>query len=282
MQTYRLLFSVEVTHQYFVDHAWNGLTYQPAIPTRRMIAGSGAVLKTAGNRLNVYCQADRRAAMGLLAEETGGELRFVLNVKANDRGFRNFTALARIGPDHLLRFANDVAAGSDRVLRLSRTETASASDALPVSQLLEDGSLAPGDLRSSPDFLMDIRLSQEMIDAAEPPRFALGFANRQLFWNYFLFGGLNRENLFIVDLDDKVEFEALGGGFSLAARPAQVFRSKTALPVHEKSSLRLQLRERSNGSGKVIVKRLPVAADNFGLQTIDGEEKLVSNMFVNF
>lgn len=281
MESFRLLFSVEVGHEYFADGTLGGLDYRPTEATRRVIGASGAVLRIAHNCLNVYYESGRRTAMGMLAEETGGELRIVLKATVRDRSFRNYTALARLAPDAILCFSNAASAAAT-TMRLSREEKVSAIDAQPITDLVAAGLLTDGDIRLPPDFVFDIRLTPAMIDDAVRPRFGLKFATRALFWHYFLLGGLNRDNLFIVDLDEKVEFEALSERLSVAQRPARVFRSKTALPVYERSSLRLQLREFGNGSGKVVVRRLPVASDNFALLMVDGEERLVSNMYINF
>lgn len=282
MQSYRLLFSVDVGHGYFVDGKWRQLVFRSPESCRRAMTVSGAVLKAAGNRLNVYFLSDRCRAMRMLADETGGEFSMVVGVTARDRGFRNYTDLGKIEPGHLLCFGNAGLPAEALAGRLSQGETASAKDARPVQNLLADGIVAARDLRDAPDFILDIRLAPDSIEGGAPPHFTLGFANRDLFWNYYLLGALNRENLFIVDLDERVEFVGLEDEFRVADRPARVFRSTTVLPVLEKSSLRLQLRERGNGSGKVLVKRLPVASNNFGRQEVDGVERLVSNLFVNY
>jgi hypothetical protein len=283
LESYRHLFSLELSHQYFSDGGWSDVNFTPTEATRRFFRSCGAVLKQHGSSVSILYDAGRRVALDMLAEETGGDLRIGLKASVRDRSFRNFTTLGPGVAEALLCFGNDPSVAQDSgAIRISREETASAADFLPTRDLFAEGLLAPGEMRVPPDMLIDLRLSKGMLDSSEPPRFRIAFATRNLYWNYILLGGINRDNLFIVDLVEKVEFEQQDVAYSVANRQGRVFRSRTLLPIQEKSALRFQLRERGNGSGRIIFKRLPVAADNFGLQTIEGAAELVSNIFVNF
>ncbi len=283
METYRPLFSLELLHQYFANGAWSDLEFTPTESTRRIFRSCSAVLRQNGNSLSLLYDAGRHVALGMLAEETGGELRIGLKASVRDRSFRNYTELGARLAEALPCFGNASSglAESD-VTRLSREAVASAADFRPTRDLLADSLLTPGELRMPPDMLIDLRFSRDVLNSGEAPRFQIGFATRTLYWNYILLGGINRDKLFIVDLDEKVEFEQLEEAYSVANRQGRVFRSRTWLPIQEQSPFRFQLRERGNGSGRIVVKRLPVAADNFGRQTIAGTEELVSNLFVNF
>lgn len=280
MDQYRELFSVAVQHDYFVDGGWRGLDFQPNAATRRVLGSLGAGLRLDGNRLVVFYQVGRREALTLLAQETGGLLTLVLRATSRDRSFRNFTQLDRAAPDSLLCFTNGVRGGE--AARLSLAEAASAADLRSLADVVAEGVLSADEAAVPPDFLLDIRLDPALLSAGDGPCFNLRFATRTLLWNYLLLGGMNRENLFIVDLDERVEFEPQEDRKVAGQRPAKVFRSKIPLPMQERSPLRFQLRERGMGSGKVVVKRLPVASSSLALQWVDGQERLVSNMYVNF
>jgi hypothetical protein len=283
LESYRSLFSLQLSHQYFANGAWGDVDFAPTEATQRIFKSCGAVLRQHGSSLSIMYDSGRRVALGMFADENGGELRIGLKASVRDRSFSNYTALGAKVAESLLCFSNDPTTSPDQgAIRLSREEVASAADCRPFRDLLAEGLLVPAEVRMAPDMLIDLRFSMDMLDSGEPARFRIGFATRNLYWNYILLGGINRDNLFIVDLDEKVEFEQQSAAYAVANRQGRVFRSSTQLPIHEKSTLRFQLRERGNGSGKIVLRRLPVAADNFGRQTIAGVEELVSNMFLNF
>ena len=285
MQNYRPLFVLSLGHDYFASGKWSGLDYRPTDETQQLFSRCGMVLRALGSDLTLLFDEGRQPAMRMLAEETGGQLRVALKAVVQDRSYLNYTAIgAKLG-ETLPVFQNTqgVEATADGI-RLSVDPFASQADLQPIRDVIGSGLLSPAEARVPPDLVFDFRFpTSQFADASLPcPRYHVVFSTRTLVWNYFLMGSINRENLFIVDLDDQVEFDFLGAGFKVANREASVFRSKAALPIRENSSLRFQLRERGNGSGKILLKRLPVAATNFAVQAIDGREQLVSNVYVNF
>ena len=285
MRNFCRLFSLSLTHQYFSSGSWNAVAFSPTAASQRAANVCGLVLKSNGNTLNVLFDTGRLSAIRLLAEETDGELRLGLKAVVSDRTYLNYTLVGARAGDKLLCFDNRKStSGEPDGASLSRDAIASIADLCAIDDLINAGLLSPAESRAPPDFLIDLRFKAENLcePLPQPSSFKVGFATRTLLWNYYLLGSIKRDHVYIVDLDGQVEFEFLGGDCAVGGRPASVFRSKTSLPIQESSPLRFQLREHGNGSGAVLLKRLPVAATNFGMQTIDGEEKMVSNIFVNF
>jgi len=60
------------------------------------------------------------------------------------------------------------------------------------------------------------------------------------------------------------------------------FRSTSRLPLKASPQYRFQLKEKDNGSEKVIIKRLPMAdVTRFGHAVIDGRSEVVSEIYIN-
>jgi hypothetical protein len=118
--------------------------------------------------------------------------------------------------------------------------------------------------------------------AAGPARYFIRFGARKTYWTYYLLGPFARKRLSIVDLDEGTAFESLGPVSLSDERPALAFRSKTAIPLRQHSACRFQLREAGSGSGRILVRRLPVAAaGRVNRQSIGGKVVSVSEVYVN-
>lgn len=86
----------------------------------------------------------------------------------------------------------------------------------------------------------------------------------------------------VADLDNTIEFESSGSEVLADQRTAITFKSKVPLPMRERSEYRFQLREKGPGSGKVLIRRLPVAsAAQIGVERTEGQTTLVSEMYIN-
>ena len=93
---------------------------------------------------------------------------------------------------------------------------------------------------------------------------------------------MTKKKSFIVEPDNKIEFEDTGQAILPGNRNALTFRSKKKIPLQEKSDYRFELKEIGPKGGKPIIKRLPVAtAQQFFKEIIDGNETIVSEIFVN-
>jgi hypothetical protein len=285
MGTYLPLFNVSVEHGYFSGGLWDGMDFIPCSATA-VLAGRGYILvKQTGNGVGVYYESGCELALRLLAEDTGGLLRFNFRVYARDKSYPNYTGLPATGGGTILYFTNHGKGGKSDggKMSLSREDCASSADLAKMDDLIQAGVLGEQHRRVPPDFALSIQAAADMDAAGSARDYSIRFAARQSYWKYYLLGNMNRANAYIVDLDSRVEFEPGLDAVLPGNRPSRVFRSKERLAVTERAGYRFQLREPGPGAGRVLVKRLPVAAGSrLGREMIDGKLEIVLENYVNF
>lgn len=285
MGSYLPLFSVSVMHLYFSDGLWKGLKFVPDFRTAKMIDGAGILIRQTKNGIGVFYDVGKSTALRLYAEDAHGVLCFSFKVYAKDRTFENYTLPSSQKENAVLCFDNQASSGDEEfgTIKLSKDSFASVKDFQEIKTLVEGGILCERDRRMPPDFVVNIFIEPGKSDGSIAPDYGIKFNARQSFWKYHLLGNMNKSNLFIVDLDNRVEFEFCGEVVLPGSRPAKVFRSKELIPVMEKSSYRFQLREPGPGAGKVLIKRLPVASESrLGMEVINGRNEVVSESYINY
>lgn len=292
METYQPLFTVSVEHMYFSDGEWNGLDFVPTPGTMKVIDGANVLIRQTRNGIAVFYDEGKSEALRLYAEDANGALCFSFKVYSKDRTFANYTSPAmRHGGGAVLSFNNHERTGSSGGGKtwLCKEDFVSEKDFTDIEGLIAEGILCERDKRAPPDFVVNVFVEPEKRDGLSADATAwmsqnyfIRFNARQAFLKYHLLGSMNRSNPFIVDLDNRVEFEFCGEVVLPGDRPAKVFRSKELIPVLEKSTCRFQLREEGQGAGKVIIKRLPVASESrLGMEIINGKSEIVSESYIN-
>lgn len=289
MGMYRPLFSVSVGHGYFASGEWPGLDFIPTPGTMKVMEGADVLVRRTGSGVGVFYGEDRSDALGLFAADANGALRFSFKVCSRDRTFANYTSPPMRQGDAVLCFDNREAVrdGETGQVRLSKDEFASEKDFRAMDALVADGVLGERDRRVPPDFVVEILVRPERDPASGVYVWTgqdcyVNFNARRSFLRYFLLGGMNRDNLLVVDLDGHVEFEPCGEAVLPGKKPAKVFRSKEPIPVLEKSAYRFQLREQGQGGGRILIKRLPVASESrLGMDAINGKNEIVLDAYVN-
>ncbi|MDX8399514.1 MAG: hypothetical protein R8K20_04625 [Gallionellaceae bacterium] len=285
MGFYQPLFIVSVEHMYFTDGLWKGLDFVPCAASAKLIHGAGILLRHTKNGIGVFYETDKSAVLRMYAQDSDGSLRFNFKVYAKDRTFANYTAPSNTKEKTLLCFDSrgGVAAIDGEKISLSKEEFASEKDFVDMDALLAEDILAEQDRRRPPDFVLSIFVEAASSDGFAAKNYGIKFNTRQSIWKYHLLGNMNRSEPFIIDLDNRVEFEYCGEVILPDNKPSKVFRSKALIPLLEKSNCRFQLKEPGPGSGKVLIKRLPVASQNrLGMEVIDGKSEIVLESFVNY
>lgn len=285
MGFYQPLFTVSVDHMYFSDGLWKGLDFVPNPRTLKLINGAGILLRQTKNGIAFLFAKDKTEVLRLYADDTQGTLFFGFKVNARDRTFANYTAPASRKENAILCFDNlgaNSEADSEKC-RLSKDEFVSEKDFKEMDALIAEDILCERDKRMPPDFVVNIHIKPGKSGTWDAQDFNIKFNTRKSFWKYHLLGNMNKNNPFIVDLDNRFEFEFCGEVMLQGNKPAKIFRSKELIPVLERSSYRFQLREPGPGSGKVLIKRLPVASENrLGIEVINGRSEIVSESFINY
>lgn len=285
MGFYQPLFSVSVKHMYFSDGLWKGLDFSPIPGTMKVLDGAGMVFRQTRNGISVFFDDAKTEALRLYARDADGTLRFSFKVWARDRSFANYTAASGGKENAILCFSNRGASGEVEVGKasLSKGEFVSEDDFEEISALVAENVLDPADRSMPPDFVVSIFIEAEKAGGLSPQDFSISFDARQSYWKYSLLGKMNRAQPYIVDLDNRVEFEFCGEAMVAGRRPAKVFLSKEMIPVLERSSYRFQLREPGEGTAKILIKRLPVASEGrLGMEVINGKRVVVAESFVNY
>lgn len=277
MASFRPLFSIALEHAYFADGQLRDVEFVACAETAKVVASVGMILKPLANGMGLLLDTERLAALRLHAAD--GSLTFAFKAYVKDRSFASYTAPAVRKDGMVLWFGTKDAADDT----LTASGEVSEADFREIDVLVAEGLLAERDRRVPPDFVVAIRLSPAADDILEPRNFRIRFGARQSFWKYNLLGKMNRADACIVDLDNEVEFESCGEVVLPGNRAARVFRSTARIPLAERSSRRFQLRERDPLGDRVLVKRLPVAAESrLGADIIDGRTEVVFENYVNF
>lgn len=282
MGFFRCLFTVRVEHAYFADGLWKGLDFVPDRETKNLLRGAGLLVRNTGSGVAVYVEVDKTDAMRLYAADTNLGMRLRFKVRCEDRSFENFTDYASQQRSAIPCFDNLDNDGNGVAKRLlSQGEFVSEADFRTIDDLVADEVLGAGERRAFPDFVVTIFKDAEVPEEAS--EYCIRFNARQSFWKYYLLGNINREQLSIVDLEQRFEFESRGEVMLPGNKPSRVFLSKGPIPFQENSNFRFQLKEPGPGGGRVLIKRLPLAAESrLGKELIDGKREVVLENFVNF
>lgn len=265
------------------------MTFVPTQEAQIVIDKIGLFLKKSINGLSLYCDEERFKALQLYASDPETPLRFSFKVFSNNRLFQIFTAPPVYQDQQLLYFTNSNSSLKlNSSVVLSRAEQVSHEDFLDLNSPTVRRNLSGADTLIKPDFIVDILAvgnnnaffnEAMVVDAKE---YAINFKSRETFWKYYVFGDRSGTELFVADAERKIEFEALGETSFAEGRTALAFRSKTPLPLQERSDHRFQLGERDSGPENILIRRLPVAtANRINKETINGKEVSVSELYVN-
>lgn len=282
------LFSIAVEHGFFSDALWRDLRFVPTPDSRALVNRAGLLVRKIMNGLEVYYDQSRTEALQLFLDEADGKLGFRFKVYADDGSFKNYSEAFLFTEDALPYFESERGVREGERIRLHRAQQVSSKDLEPIDSESFADLLDRRDLFVRPAFAIKILFSLGRNGSlgkrleSGPARYYLRFGPRETYWTYFLLGPFANERVSIVDLDEGTDFDPLGTVSLSDDRPALAFRSKATIPLRQHSACRFQLREAGSGNGKVLVRRLPVAAaTRVNRQTIGGKVVSVSEVYVN-
>lgn len=282
------LFFIAAEHDYFSDGRWCDIRFVPTFDTQTLINKAGLLVRETANGIELYHDQSRTEALQLLLADTDGALSFGFKVYVQDGTFKNYSEAFLCDPDALPYFESQHGVAEGDRIRLHRAKQVSGKDMVPIESTSLVDLLDWRDLYLPPAFALRVLFrpaqnkSLEKSLQAEPPRYFLRFGSRKTYWMYYLLGAFANERANIVDLDGAIDFELLDGVSLSDKRPTRAFRTNAAIPLQQRSACRFQLREAGPGSGKVLVRRLPVAAaTQVNRQTIGDKVVAVSEVYVN-
>ena len=289
MGRYLPLFSFEATHDFFADGRCHELDCVATSETETTIAKTGLLSRNMTHGVRVFYDRDTLDGLRDQAADQDQPLDLTFKVFSRDKLFGIYTRPPTYTENAILYVDNSqVESNTGAAIRLHQAEYLSEADLENLSSTLFHDVFSPRDLLVKPLMVVKIRITSndaELLAEQHPvtsKNYFVNFRATQTIWKYYLLGDIAKEGLYIADIDNGIEFESGQAETLSDARTALTFRSKTYIPLQERSGCRFQLRERNSGTGRVLIRRLPVASANqIGREVVAGEEMPVSEMFIN-
>ena len=289
MADYSPLFTFVVEHGYYDDGLAHGLSFVPTNSTAHIIKNTGLLVKPITGGICVLLNKKDRESLQLYAADKDEPFVLVFKVYAARSDFKSRTDVSVESEDSIPCFYNGNRDDADggRV-RLHDQDYVSMIDLIRLDSNQLEGVLDHRERRLPPLLIANIQINEEALVAVDddadmaPKQYYVRLRERQVFWKYYLVGRMARENLFLVDVDSRAEFVCSGRELLDGQRETIAFRTIQRLSLKESPQYRFQLKEKDNGSEKVIIKRLPVADEtHFGREVIDGRSEVVSEIYIN-
>lgn len=290
MHAYKPLFCLDIEHAFFASGTPAGLHLVPVPTTSEILHKAGLLSKETGKGISLFCNQRGVDVLRLFAAEIQEPLQFSFKVFSQYPAFGACTEPAPVQQEVMLHFdGRNAMPDEDGRLRLHAQDSVSDQDFAPLASPLFTDLLSPKDRLIKPVCTVTIPVRDadlQGIDSpgvSQPPRYYVKFHARELVWKYYVLGNFAKKNAYITDANNDMEFESMGETALSDHRRALLFRSKRPIPLREKTDYRFQLREQGAGAGRILIPRLPVAtADQFYKETIDGQDVMVSEVYVNY
>ena len=280
MGLYRPLLQIKIEHSYFADKVCRGLRFTLTEDSARLLDRASCLVR----------QTDDGVV--LLRDVTSSVHEpFVVHwqVRASDALFSNYTASAEHAP-RTFRFPDPhaQAPGHDDATAKRAGDSRVIADALASL----DSYRAPLQSRNQqfplPDFTLTVVVTTADLDhTAEGARqLVCRLQARATVWKYCLIGdwidAQNAQPVEVVDLAQAWQFEAAVSELLPHGQMAWALRSTRCIPLQDRSDKRFQLRQRSGGTDKVLIKRLPVASPRYlSRETSGGLSTQVSEIYLH-
>lgn len=290
MGSYLPLFRISVEHEFFSNARCSCLEFVPTEMTSCVIDNAGLLLHKAPGEISVAYDQDRLEALQLYAQDPGDPLDFVFKVYSTDPDFKSYSEPFGETDAAMLYFDNrqPVVTEANRI-RLHGGQYASKTNLTNLDSFQVKDVISKKDRLIPPVLVVKIcahgkegSLFSDRFEATAKDC-TIAFNTRRTLWKYYLLGSMARKNAYILDPDNRVEFEFAGETALSDARPALAFTSKQSIPLRERQDYRFQLRETGPGGEKILIKRLPVAAVRQAgkEEVVSGNELVVSEIYIN-
>lgn len=290
MGQFKLLFSISVDHLFFSDRVCKDLEFIPTDSCKKIIKKTGVIVRKDIKGIQIFYDETKTDVLLLYADDLHDPLNFCFKVYSKDPCFLNYTDLPPLKEDSILNLDNTrVENKSSGEITLNQGKYVSKKDIEKISSQSIKQILSRRDRLIKPLFVLNISAKNKNIYLFDkqmkvlPKRYIIKFKNRKTYWKYYLLNELNKEDLYINDLNHKIEFEKLHDEDLPGHGSVLVFKSKIPIPLLEKSDYHFQLKEKNQGNGKVLIKRLAVAsAHQIFKEKKRNSKTAVSEIFVNY
>jgi len=289
MSSYLPLFSISVEHEYFSEAACSGLDFIATSKTRQMISNAGLLLRRTHDGIHVAYDESRLEALQQYASDPVDAFCFEFKVYSSNPEFKSVTEPFPASSSDVLYFRNSNADWDDgSMVRLHGQEYASKLDFVPLDSAKTKEIISQKERLIPPVFVIKIAASENqsgLFDDKLKPiarHYQLRFKARETIWKYFLLGDMAKQGAYIVDPEDRVEFESTENAVLADQRIAMTFRSKQSIPLNQNYGFNFQLKQKVTGREKVLIKRLPVARINqTGKEVVAEQGMVVSEIYIN-
>lgn len=290
MGAYRPLFSFDVEHAFFSNGTGMDVDVLPTRQSSAILNNAGLLNRKTATGVSIFYDPRGIEALRLYADDSDDPLRFEFAVFSRKNTFDLYTEPSSTRLDSILHFNSQlVTTDANGRLRLHAADYVSEKDFVPLTSPCLNEVLSPNDRLAKPTVTVTIRGEDVGIHPSagcyglSPKHYYVRFKAREVVWKYYLVGDIRNTQACIADMDNETEFELVGEAVVPAHRTALAFRSKAALPLRERSQYRFQLKDLEPGGGKILIQRLPVATpDQLYLDTIDGKEVMVSEIYIHY
>ncbi|MDO9310744.1 MAG: hypothetical protein Q7T85_03505 [Nitrosomonas sp.] len=244
------------------------------------------MLKSSESGVAIYFDEEKIDILRLHAED---EFSLIFKVFSTDSNFFRYTTPSA-PPDNVILFLNNQHITLDPTGKQMLHNGPNVTDEALIDCNADrlEGMLDRKDYLVKPAFIVQMFVSadaqglcSEKLDVAAR-KFYIRFSSNQSFWRYYISGDLSKRNVYIVDLNNAVQFNNAGNILLPGHRETVVLQSSVAIPMQEQHHHRLQLRESANMGDKVLIKRLPNASVNqmYG-EMMNGKMENVSEIYIN-
>jgi hypothetical protein len=290
MSDYQTLFDIRVEHDYFVDGICPCLDFVPTHETLRVMRNTGVLMRRSTQGLWLaYDRVSQDALQLQIAADAEG-LDLVFRVYATDPQFRSYTEPFADRVRGLLYFTNrGLSAVRGKPVKLHSGKTVSDQDLTDMESEQLSGIVDRKDRSMPPVGIIRIHADKRnnpLFDKRNKPRapsYHLLFTSRQTYWKYYLQGDRSGEDIYVVDAEGRIEFEATGPDRLANGRSVSTYRSKQRIPLQQRFDFRFQLKQRKHGVEKVLYRQLPFArVDQTGKEVVAQQAIAVSEIYINY
>ncbi len=286
MGAYRLLLSVTVEHAYFLGKSCKALEFIPTESCAALLRKTDLLLKSSESGVAVYYDEEKIDILRLHAED---DLALDFKVFSKDSNFFRYTAPGA-PPDNAIVFFNNRRITQDATGKQMLHSGSNATDKALIDMNADQFQeiLDRKDYFVKPAFILQMLITadeqglcSEKLDAAAR-KFYIRFTTNQTFWKYYILGDLSKRDVYIMDLDNAIQFDKAGDILLPGQCEAILLQSSVAIPMQEQYPQRLQLRESGSMGDKVLIKRLPNAnVDQMYEEMMNGRMENISEIYVS-
>lgn len=269
MAHFKPILTLAVEHLFFVDGRCTNLVFTTTPATRSVLQRYQLAVKAEESGIGIF--ADQECSVVFDSEAV---LRFEVFAQDPYFGFYTLETQNRKLPLH---YSSKNITADNTSLVLLDEQPAESRDARTVR-------VKPGD--RTPLLIVDIDLAGAEFATARaaealPIARKIKLSTRDIYWKYYFFGELAKLDLEIHDLSSQMAV-AFDASDEVVAKNGKAFISQVPIAMSSAPKQRFQLKDK-NGSGKILIKRLPNAGVNLISKSRDlrGQQILVAEIYVN-